>query len=193
MFSGLKLYCPATTIFPLESVLTELAMSLPEFAPILLTHNGVPVESYLTTKPSLFPLLANVVNAVVPSAANIIVPSAVYCPATTTFPLESTLTELTWSEEIPPILLAHKGIPSELYLTTKPSPPPLVAKGFTTGGTNGAGATTLGGMKLNDEALIIAATLATFTNATELLEGGRKPCGLVTAAPALANALTIVV
>ena len=59
---------PTTTIFPLESVVTELPKSL-FVPPILLAQSGVPAESYFTTKASSAPVLANVNVTVVPFAA----------------------------------------------------------------------------------------------------------------------------
>ena len=67
MVSGLEPYCPVTTIFPAESILTELAMSAP-VPPIVLAHNGVPAESYFTTNTSLPPKLVKVVKDAIPSA-----------------------------------------------------------------------------------------------------------------------------
>ena len=89
---------------------------------------------------SIDPALANVVNDVVPSAAYIVSGLESYQPITMIFPLESVSIPTALSLEVPPILLAHCGVPLELYFTMKASLDPTFAKLIVTG----AGAALLG-------------------------------------------------
>ena len=110
---------PETYRFPAESTTIFTGRSVP-VPPILLTHWGVPSPKYFNIKVSVLPELVRVFGEN-PGIFNV---DEVYVPETYRFPVTSNTIFTGWSVAVPPIFLAHWGVPSPKYFNIKVSFPP---------------------------------------------------------------------